>query len=113
MSDRPKRSCDVCGQIDDHPRHTFIIATDGPRPDQPLPVNQAAIQAAYEDKSLTGPELVRIVKQLEDVTEQQRHMDCCRAAGCPDGSCNRDTVAVEGLKGDKLLKAILAENPEG
>jgi len=101
MSDRPKRSCDECGKIDDHPRHIFAVG------ESTYAVNADAVEAAYNDKSLSGAELVAIVKDLEDTTSLTRHMDCCRQAGCPTGDCERD--AVVGLQGSKLLSSIQSE----
>ena len=31
-----------------------------------------------------------------------RHFDCCRTAGCPDGSCDVLTAGAEDLRGDDL-----------
>ena len=64
---RPVRSCSLCGQQDDHPRHV-IAAPDG---------------------------------SVDD-----RHMDCCRSAGCPDGSCGEVTKGAEDLRGDDLVKHL-------
>lgn len=37
------------------------------------------------------------------------HMDCCKAAGCPDGSCDIVTEGAEKLRGDKF-RAHLVDN---
>lgn len=103
MSDRPKRSCDECGQIDDHPRHIFAAG------DNVYQVNQDAVETAYADNSLSGSELVAIVKDLEDTTSLTRHMDCCRAAGCPTGDCNNMPEEQHELKGHALVEAITGE----
>ena len=63
-TERPMRVCDICMQVDDHPRH--VIA-------------------------------------LDDGGTLMRHMDCCREAGCFDGSCNEVTAGAENLRGDELL----------
>jgi hypothetical protein len=99
MSDRPKRSCDECGKIDDHPRHIFAAGEATYR------VNTDAVEAAYNDKTLSGTELVAIVTDLQDTTSLTRHMDCCRIAGCPTGDCN----SVPELKGNALVEAITGE----
>lgn len=42
---------------------------------------------------------------------ETRHLDCCRSAGCPDGSC--DALAAAGgthLRGDEL-RAFLITDP--
>jgi hypothetical protein len=77
---RPLRSCDVCGQVDDHPRHTH-------HPEAPVDVNSEHIDAVL-DLGLDSEVRNRIVREISDPMSQQRHFDCCRAAGCPDGTCN-------------------------
>lgn len=37
------------------------------------------------------------------------HLDCCKAAGCPDGMCDITTAGAEDLRGDKL-RAHLIKN---
>lgn len=40
-----------------------------------------------------------------------RHLDCCRDAGCPDGSCDivlREAGAKAGTTGDALRKKLTA-----
>ena len=39
-----------------------------------------------------------------------RHMDCCREAGCPDGSCPVVTKGAEDLRNDELRAHLT--NPE-
>ena len=45
----------------------------------------------------------RHVIALEDGGTLMRHMDCCREAGCPDGSCNEVTAGAENLRGEELI----------
>lgn len=42
----------------------------------------------------------RHVHALDDGGTQMRHMDCCREAGCPDGTC--DAITETDLRGDEL-----------
>ena len=35
-----------------------------------------------------------------------RHMDCCREAGCPDGTCDEVTAGAEDLRGDELVQHL-------
>jgi hypothetical protein len=72
-------------------------------------VNQAAVQAVYDKKGLSVEDAVRIVKDLEDLTLIERHMDCCREAGCPDGSCDAVLDLVEDAHG---LDIVAALNPQ-
>lgn len=46
-----------------------------------------------------------------DDPDVARHMDCCRDAGCPDGSCPIVTAGAEDLRDDEL-RAYIAENAE-
>lgn len=103
MSDRPLRSCDVCGQIDDHPRHIFLAQGSG----QEFAVNKAAVQAVYDNGDLSVADAVAMVRDLEDVSSITRHMDCCREAGCPTGDCNNAPAKtgyalVEAITGEKV-----------
>lgn len=41
--------------------------------------------------------------RYDDDPNVARHMDCCRAAGCPDGSCPIVTEGGENLKGNDLV----------
>lgn len=41
-----------------------------------------------------------VVNESPDVA---RHLDCCRDAGCPDGTCNVVTDGAEGQTGADLL----------
>jgi hypothetical protein len=81
-SDRPLRICDVCGGVDDHPRHSHVEAPGV------VPVNQEHLTKVIADESLSAADRARIVADIVDTTTQLRHMDCCRAVGCPDGTCN-------------------------
>lgn len=101
MSDRPMRSCDVCGQIDDHPRHIFAAEGSG----EVYAVNAKAVDAAYAKKGLGARDVVAIVRDLEDTSSLTRHMDCCREAGCPTGDCDNAPKKT----GNELLAAITGE----
>lgn len=92
---RPLHFCDVCGQLDDHPRHIFVQepGTSGPTP-QVLAF--AAGQARASEAS--DEELATAFAGLNDDTTVYRHMDCCRAAGCPDGTCHQVPADLRGAK---------------
>ena len=52
----------------------------------------------------------RHVHALDDGATQTRHMDCCREAGCPDGTCDELAAAgAGGLRGDDLLAHLTGE----
>jgi hypothetical protein len=99
---RPLRVCDVCGQVDDHPRHVFVGSPDE------YPVNDEMAEAILA-MDLSPEDKNRIYKEVQDTTVQQRHMDCCRDAGCPDGSCQQVTKGAEKLKGSKLVAHLTKE----
>lgn len=96
---RPMRVCDVCGEVDTDPRHVFAGAPDE------FPVNKE-LQRSILDLDLPSADRARIYDEVADTTVQQRHMDCCREAGCPDGSCNVVTKGAEDLRGAKLIKHL-------
>lgn len=90
------RMCDSCGQVDDHPRHVHGL---GPG-EEPTPPEVAAkaIEAAVGSSDLAA-----IIAHSQDKTTAMKHLDCCAADGCPDGSCDAlRSVGAEELKGDDL-----------
>lgn len=94
------RVCDICGGVDDHPRHVLA----GGAPDlYPIPGDD--ILAKVLDNA-PQEEKARLVRELMDTSSSDRHMDCCREAGCPDGTCNQVTAGAEDLRGAKLLKHL-------
>lgn len=96
------RNCDVCGQVDDHPRHVFVGSPDT------FPVNQGHIKAVF-DMDLSNEDKAAVVAQVTDTSVQQRHLDCCAQTGCPDGSCDKiisETLPKGYVKGDKLRKHL-------
>lgn len=100
---RPMRLCDACGQVDDHPRHVIAHAPgDGVTTTD---VASAAIAAASD------ADRPAIIAQARDTSTIMRHMDCCRAAGCPDGTCNIVTAGAEDKKGDALVKHLTSRKP--
>lgn len=101
---RPVRLCDACGGVDDHPRHVFAHA-DGDGITDPQ-IATAAIKAASAD------DLEAIVAQVQDSTTVMRHMDCCRDAGCPDGTCDVVTAGAENKTGVELTKHLISRTNE-
>lgn len=70
------RICDLCGTIDDGPRHVIAHAPGG------VPVD--AVLIAEIERSEGVPSNVRdaAVLALSDTTLQIRHPSCCAASGC-------------------------------
>jgi hypothetical protein len=100
------RVCDLCGGVDDHPRHVLAGGTaDVYQPPAPAIVERV-VEAAPSD------ELARLLGDLFDRSSQDRHMDCCRAAGCPDGTCDAVTRGAEDLRGAALLEHLQAGAPD-
>jgi hypothetical protein len=100
---RPIRGCDVCGGVDDHPRHVFTGAN--------APANQEALKAVLDNESLASDVKSYVIAALTDTTLQERHMDCCASSGCPDGSCtaihaSTSAPADQPLVGQALLSYI-------
>lgn len=101
---RPVRMCDVCGGVDDHPRHVFGHAPgDGASSND---VAAKALSAAPDDAKAA------IIGQIRDDQTTMRHMDCCREAGCPDGTCNRVTTGAEDLRGTDLVEHLTSQTTD-
>ena len=98
------RMCDLCGGVDDHPRHVFAHAPGDGRTDPELAAK--ALDSASDETARSA-----VIAHLQDDSTTVRHMDCCREAGCPDGTCNEVTAGAEDLRGDKLVKHL--ENQKG
>ena len=99
---RPLRVCDLCGGVDDHPRHVISGGTGQyERPSDEILTK--VIDAAPSEQR------ARLVRDLLDTSSQDRHMDCCRVAGCPDGSCLRVTAGAEDKRGKQLLAHLTKE----
>lgn len=99
------RVCDLCGGVDDHPRH---VIAGGP-PDvftQPSDEILTRVLAAAP-----AAERARLIRDLMDTSSSDRHLDCCREAGCPDGTCNTQTTGAETKRGEALLTHLVALTP--
>jgi hypothetical protein len=96
----PTRMCDSCGQVDDHPRHVWHHGNGDGKSD--VEVGVKALAAAGKDQ--VAYEMV--LRHLKDDYTFMKHMDCCRAEGCPDGSCNEVTKGAETKTGDALRRHI-------
>lgn len=42
----------------------------------------------------------------KDPAWTEKHMECCAAEGCPDGSCDKALAAAGGATGDELRRSI-------
>lgn len=98
--DRPLRGCPLCGGVDDHPRHVIGKGV--------LPETRPVDEVVNRVISLV-PEVDRgrVLFELLGGRGQSRHIDCCREAGCPDGSCGVITAGAEHLRGAALLDHLV------
>ena len=97
--DRPLRVCDLCGGVDDHPRHVISGAAGAYGHPSDEVLTRVMANAPRNEQA-------RLVRDLLDTSSQDRHMDCCREAGCPDGSCYVVTAGAEDKRGAALLKHL-------
>src|ERR1044072_811415 len=95
--ERPVRMCDECGGVDDHPRHVYATV-----------VGDSVTDPEVADKALknAGDASAAILAQIMDTSTVVRHMDCCREAGCPDGTCDQVTAGAEDSRGYDLVKHL-------
>lgn len=99
-SERPLRFCDICGGLDDHPRHvkSRVKAGDGAPTPEFL-------------RSLPDGAPAEAIAQLMDPTRTIRHHDCCAANGCSE--CTGTEAANDGRRGQKLIDHLAAARQEG
>jgi hypothetical protein len=99
--DRPLRVCDLCGGVDKDPRHVLAGGLTGVYEPPSQDVVDKVVAAG-------GREMSRLLRDLYDTSSSDRHMDCCRTAGCPDGSCELVTAGAEDRRGGDLLEHLVA-----
>lgn len=94
------RVCDLCGGVDTDPRHTF----GGPQvnvfrsPPNEI-VNKVLENAPAEHRA-------ELLRDLMDTSSLDLHKDCCRDAGCPEGTCTSELDEVGELRGAELREAL-------
>lgn len=96
---RALRVCDLCGGVDDHPRHALAGGDAGA---YAAPQGDVIRKVSAAVADLDPREADRLLSDLMDTGGQDRHIDCCRAAGCPTGDCD----AAPDLRGAELLTAL-------
>jgi hypothetical protein len=101
---RALQVCDLCGGVDDHPRHSFagFQAETYAAPD-PAIVAKVAQAAPDADRE-------RLVAEVLDTGTTSRHKDCCRTAGCPTGDCDTQLDGWNGTAGKALLTHLVKES---
>lgn len=100
---RPQRVCDLCGQVDDHPRAVHLLGPD----EAPNVPHQLILEVASRS-DLDEATKAAAVEELTDPRSALRHHDCCASAGCPAGTCGLvlDAADARGKTGGALLAAI-------
>lgn len=98
---RRLRVCDVCGGVDDHPRHDHNAA-----PGEFDPPSKEVVDKVLANAAKLKTDVEPLLRDLYERSVQLRHMDCCRAVGCPTGECND----VPDLRGMELVRAIVGES---
>lgn len=96
-AERPLRLCDKCGALDDHPRHVISVGSGDNTPTPDFQRKVMDLVAGDADR------MTLAVRELLDTSTTMKHMDCCRADGCPDGTCNIVTAGAGALRGDDLV----------
>lgn len=91
---RLRRLCDVCGQLDDHPRHVQAVP-DG---------TEGTVPSTEFLQSLPDGAPALAIAELMDPTTVVRHMDCCASKGCR--LCLDTLEAAGGAHGAKLITAL-------
>lgn len=82
------RVCDICGGVDEGPRHVIAGVVEDYAPDEAVRVTLVAnIEAALHAGQITMDDAFRLNADFSDATAQDRHMPCCARAGCPSGTC--------------------------
>lgn len=87
---RPQRLCDLCYQVDDHPRHVI----NGPGQGGPV-----------DNDRIPDGTPASAIAELLNPNSSVRHLDCCAEAGCP--ICQATEQVTGGARGAKLIKAIV------
>lgn len=100
---RPLRVCDLCGGVDDHPRHVIAGSVTDVFPAPSTEVMDRVLKAA------PAAERGRLVRDLVDTSSSDRHLQCCAAAGCPGGTCDAQIAGAEDLRGADLLGHLMSK----
>jgi hypothetical protein len=97
---RVLRVCDLCGGVDDHPRHVIAGTVEDAfeRPGDDI-VNLVLDNAPADDRA-------RLLRELTDTSSSDRHLDCCAAEGCPTGTCGQLAAGASGKTGKAMLNHL-------
>lgn len=104
--ERPMRVCDICFAVDDHPRHQIA------HPVGTVPADYDNLKHVLANVDASTDAGSKVVADFLDTSTQLRHMDCCRATGCPDGSCDAVTEGAQDLRGPDLVAHLQSRTPD-
>lgn len=110
----PFRPCDLCGGVDQDPRHSFAGLVHGTTNEhfEPDAEVREKIIANIDAQKLSSSEAFAVRQAFEDTTSSDRHIDCCAEAGCPNagkpGDCGPTAEAAAGKTGEGMRKAALS-----
>ncbi len=98
---RALRVCDLCGGVDDHPRHVLAGKDEDtyPKPGEDI-LNRVLDAAPKEHRA-------RLVADLMDTSSSDRHLDCCALAGCPTDTCGPQVKDAPGT-GLAMLEHVMS-----
>lgn len=100
------RVCDLCGGVDPDPRHVIAGAVRDAFPRVADNIVDKVLAAAPDAHK------GRLLRELLDTAASDRHLQCCRDAGCPNGTCDLVLQDVDDeVIGDEL-RAHLTENSD-
>jgi hypothetical protein len=99
---RVLRVCDLCGGVDDHPRHVIAGTVEGA---VPAPSNEILAKVIAAAPEVDG---ARLVRELMDTSSSDRHLDCCAAAGCPEGLCEPQVAGAGSKTGKSMVTHLMS-----
>lgn len=104
---RTLRGCDVCRQVDSHPRHVLGVPSGWPGAVPAGDVLAALTRAAMAQGAADDAVTSMLAEQLDPNTVV-RHVDCCAQAGCYDGSCEQLLAAAGRKRREALVEFVEA-----
>lgn len=102
-TERPLRYCDVCAQLDDHPRHVIHVGPDHPSFSKTNPGNEL-IDRLQRPEGASNAQVARAITEINRPGLLLRHLDCCAAQGCE--VCKATEKRTGGVRGQELLAAL-------
>lgn len=101
-SGRVLRVCDLCGGVDDHPRHVIAGTSGGPAV-VTAPTDEVLGKVTAAVAGMDSGAAARLLRDLMDTSSSDRHLDCCADAGCPTGTCGPQVADAGGKTGKAML----------